>query len=112
MKTKGNIIPKTNGTIQADAMHRRVYGDRHVERLENQTAEECAELIAAIFQHRRGDDIEKVCEEIADVEICLEMYKNAIGADKIDRWFHIKTERLNRRLEEVEAGRYQGTREP
>lgn len=103
---------RTNGMIQAYVMHKRVYGERHSQRIEDQTAEECAELITAILQHRRGDAIEKVYEEIADVEICLDMLKQDIGKKGVEHFIHVKTSRLNRRLEEVEAKTYKGTREP
>lgn len=55
--------------------------------------EECAELIQAINKLFRKNDINNVCEEIADVEIMLSQLRIIFGDKKIN---DIKFEKLKK----------------
>jgi NTP pyrophosphatase (non-canonical NTP hydrolase) len=70
-------------------------------------AEESAELSAAVLQFLRGGDIEKLLEEIADVQLMLEQIKhhflehgNKAFTDKVLAIQYQKLIRLRDRLEE------------
>lgn len=65
--------------------------------------EECSELVQAISKELRGRGCkEHLTEEIADVQICIEMLKIMYGIRDcdIDGWKIAKISRLNRRLGE------------
>lgn len=63
----------------------------------NQLVQELGELIVAITK----GDIENAMEEVADVEIMLEQFKNfeAINRDKIEK---IKEYKIDRQLKRIE----------
>lgn len=70
-------------------------------------AEESAELSAAVLQFLRGGDIEKLLEEIADVQLMLEQVRwhfrrhgNKEFCDRIGAIQYQKLIRLRDRLEE------------
>lgn len=57
--------------------------------------EECAELIAAIQQQRRGRVArQEVAAEVADVEIMCQQLRVVLGDDAVDNAKHLKFERL------------------
>lgn len=61
--------------------------------------EECAELIVAVKQHRRGRvGVEAVAEEIADVQIMTEAVSLLVGAKKVADIKQSKLDRLRERL--------------
>lgn len=63
--------------------------------------EECAELIQAISKEKRGNhDMIHLAEEIADVEICIEMLKQMYGiADGlVEDWIYLKQKREVERM--------------
>lgn len=65
---------------------------------ENQTIEECAELIQAISHKHRGRD-HNIAEEIADVSIMLEQLKIINDCHtEVDRIYKEKIERLFERV--------------
>lgn len=62
--------------------------------------EECAELIQAISkQVRYGNNQENLCEEIADVELCINwIIKNCELSDEmLNKWREFKKKRLEDR---------------
>lgn len=64
--------------------------------------EECSELIQAISKEKRGKhDLEHLAEEIADVEICIEMIKQMYCIDNsyVDIWIDKKQERILERMD-------------
>lgn len=64
--------------------------------------EECAELQKAISKFLRGKgDYENLCEEIADVIICLGWTQNAFNVENTDvqNWINYKTNRCLERIE-------------
>ena len=75
--------------------------------VENQSTvcmEECAELIQAISKEKRGMHNENhLAEEIADVEICIEMIKQMLDVrqEVVDAWIYTKQ---NRQLERMSNG--------
>jgi hypothetical protein len=92
---------RTNGMIQTHAMHKRVHGDNHISRLQDQLCEECGELIAAIMHWRRGRHISTVYEEMADVWICMDTLLQSLDEEKFKEEVNHKTELLNSRLEKL-----------
>ncbi|EMA34119.1 nucleoside triphosphate pyrophosphohydrolase family protein [Halobiforma nitratireducens] len=60
-----------------------------------QTIEECAELIQALY----GDDREAVVDELADVRIMVAQLSLLVGEDDVDRRVGEKLARLEQRLE-------------
>lgn len=72
--------------------------------VENQSTvsmEECAELIQAISKEKRGKhDILHLAEEIADVEICIEMIKQMYGVtdELVNDWIYTKQKREVERM--------------
>lgn len=80
----------------------RVLGDN----MEVIAMEECGELIQAISKAKRDKlDYENLCEEIADVFICLEWIKekyNVLDED-VQAWVEAKT---NRCLERIKTGEF------
>jgi ASC-1-like (ASCH) protein len=71
----------------------------------NQMIEECSELIHAICKLKRTRDlldeegIDRMCEEIADVEIMISQFK-WLYPKQIEKWKIIKLARLIGRLED------------
>lgn len=66
-------------------------------------AEECAELAAALLQQgfRPGtESIDRVIEEIADVQIMLDQLRILYDPQAIDEWIEAKIARLERRIAE------------
>ena len=66
--------------------------------------EECAELIQAISKEKRGMHNENhLAEEIADVEICIEMIKQMfdVRQEVVDAWIYTKQ---NRQFERMSKG--------
>lgn len=70
----------------------------------NMLAEECCELsIAALKQLRvvNGSDIDKLAEEIADVEIMCEQFRVCLQIDSdVNKWKILKLNRLSNILQE------------
>ena len=74
--------------------------------------EECAELIQAVSKHKRAlangkgidEAVEKITEEIADVELMLEQIKHLlrISEDAIDDFKDYKVDRTMKRIESEE----------
>ena len=63
--------------------------------------EECAELIQAISKEKRGMHNENhLAEEIADVEICIEMIKQMfdVRQEVVDAWIYTKQKRVIERM--------------
>ena len=63
--------------------------------------EECAELIQAISKEKRGMHNENhLAEEIADVEICIEMIKQMfdVRQEVVDAWIYTKQKREVERM--------------
>lgn len=68
--------------------------------------EECAELIVALQQNRRGRvTADAVGEEMADVRIMLEQLRVIFPTVQHDDWERDKWDRLKRRLAASEAKR-------
>lgn len=70
----------------------------------NQTQEECAELIAAINNFRRGkkgDRYQDLCAEVADVKIMIEQLCIILDRDSIEK---VMIEKLSRAKERIENG--------
>lgn len=71
-----------------------------------QTQEECAELIAAINQYRRGRvGHDKIAEETADVENMCTQMRALVGDAAVDAAKSFKLARFAKRLEAAEAAR-------
>ena len=72
--------------------------------IENQSTvcmEECAELIQAVSKEKRGKhDMLHLSEEIADVEICIEMIKQMYGVrdQDVNAWIYTKQKREVERM--------------
>jgi hypothetical protein len=67
--------------------------------------EECAELIAAVCQARRGRaTVADLASEVADVEIMCGQMRAMIGADHVDAAVEAKMERLRDRLSNCPDG--------
>lgn len=65
--------------------------------------EEMSELIHAIIRHRRGTlSAEFVCEEIADVRICMDQLVEIYGSKSCREWRDKKMKRLHLRTLEGE----------
>lgn len=65
--------------------------------------EECSELQKTITKYLRGKgDYENICEEMADVIICLDWLQHIldIKEEDIQRWIDFKTERTLNRISE------------
>lgn len=69
----------TNTILQAIGVHRNVWEKEHRSRVSDQIIEEMAELMVALSHKARGRGGVDVMEEIADVEICLWILKDAYG---------------------------------
>lgn len=81
----------------------------------NLAQEECAELIQAIskltrflqaneYQNKEADLKTHLYEEIADVEICIQMLKNRYKCDEsVQNWKRKKVERWQKRIENMEV---------
>lgn len=71
--------------------------------------EECAELIAAINQRRRGRlEIEDLAEEVADIEITMESLRIIVGDNLVDQKKQEKLYRLETRLLLAESEKNEG----
>ena len=107
----------TNSMDSAILAHRGCWKDEHMIRAMDQLIEEMAELIVEISHSRRGRE-HNILEEIADVELCLEIVKDSMGIKwhpetedekKIeDGYRHLisgKANRLHDRLEHIRCGK-------
>lgn len=69
---------------------------------EDMCIEECAELIKAILDQRRGRcGKAKVAEEAADVLIMAAQMRMMVGEKLVDDWIGIKLRRLRERIDQV-----------
>lgn len=106
----------TNSVLRAACVHRNYWGEEHGTRCAEQLIEEMAELTVEVSHYLRGRQANLV-EEIADVEICLTLLKDALGLlgcsshiparikeETYRRTMTEKAERLSRRLEDWPAG--------
>lgn len=67
--------------------HKRFYGERHLERLVDQTIEEAAELIQALakykrevmHEHRNTISTSRIVEEAADLTLCVNHFLRAVN---------------------------------
>lgn len=92
----GSASERHDATLR-DAL--RVYG---IEAQLCMAQEECAELIVAVSHLRRGRaDIDKVAEEIADVQLVLRQIELHIGG-RVAEHRQMKLARLKVRLEETD----------
>lgn len=58
--------------LEADRIHQELNGENNFNRMAEQTAEECAEVVVSLAHLKRGRCTEKeVLEECADVIICI-----------------------------------------
>jgi len=77
--------------------------DPQFRQLQEELAEfisDCAILIAKINHADRGRvDVAELAEEVADVEIMIEMVRAMIGDQKVSEFKEMKLERLRKRLE-------------
>lgn len=65
--------------------------------------EECSELQKTITKYLRGKgDYENICEEMADVIICLDWLQHILDIknEDIQKWIDYKTERTLGRIQE------------
>lgn len=65
--------------------------------------EECSELQKTITKYLRGKgDYENICEEMADVIICLDWLQHILDIknEDIQKWIEYKTERTLGRIQE------------
>ena len=70
------------------------------------TIEECAELTDAILKHRAGrDTANHVCEELADVFICVSQLAEMLGEYNVTPWIEYKVKRVEERLKMMEDAR-------
>jgi NTP pyrophosphatase (non-canonical NTP hydrolase) len=108
----------TNSVLQVALAHRNFWGKKHAARVAEQLIEEMAELTAELSHHLRGRDAPGLIEEMADVDICLSILKDALGI----RWepktsaeiqkeadyramITMKCQRLDDRIVEIRAKR-------
>ncbi len=72
----------------------------------NKLIEECSELIQAVCKYNERDkieDIDQMCEEIADVKIMIGQMEY-LYKKHIDRWMIIKLKRLKEKLDAETKG--------
>lgn len=76
-------LPSKELLAKANSLHKAINGDKNLARMVDQTVEECAELLAAMMQLRRGrGDTPKIIEEVADVMICLDAVLDEISSKR------------------------------
>ncbi len=67
--------------------------------------EECLELLLELHRRKRNrHDVEKICEETADVWIMLQQLVNIVGEHNIQKIVYMKETRLKDRLKEANWG--------
>jgi phosphoribosyl-ATP pyrophosphohydrolase len=71
---------------QTILVHHEVWRDEHFQRIADQIIEEMAELTKDLCHAARGRRAEGLMEEMADVEVCLEILKNAFGINSTDTY--------------------------
>lgn len=61
--------------------------------------EEMSELTKALLKVRRGESLDNVIDELADVSIMLEQMTIFFGKDLVENQRKVKLERLKRRID-------------
>lgn len=70
------------------------------------TIEECSELTDAILKQRSGrDTANHLCEELADVYICVSQLAEMLGEYNVNPWIEYKTKRMEERLSVMKEAR-------
>ena len=95
-----NVVLKVR---QATVAHKKFFGDRHEEMAIRQTVEEMSELTTKLMHRLRKRAHSDPLEEMADVMICLEFLKDALG-DKADGLGEMLVKKAERFMERVANG--------
>ncbi|OQY19315.1 MAG: antitoxin [Desulfobacteraceae bacterium 4572_35.1] len=76
----------------------------------DQTAEECAELIAVLMHYRRGKvDEQQVIDELADVILMTGQLKWMFGAERVEDAVRRKRCKLDELMQHADAGSGKGS---
>lgn len=84
-------------------LHKAVHGDGHLRRVEDQLAEECAELISVLLRKHRTDRVVSAVDlqsEVADVEICIAYFKKTLDPETYQSILLQKMDKLRAKLVE------------
>lgn len=89
--------------IIAYEKHKQAHGEGHLNRLMDQTIEECAELQTALMHLRRGRiSTEQVACESADVIFCIKFLMMTLCMDvAVDTLIENNAENLSQRLDHI-----------
>ncbi len=88
-------------------LHKKVYRENHTKRVENQLAEECAELISVLLRKQRPDRVVSIYDlqsEVADVEICLAFLKSGFESKPYEKVLALKMSKMKAKLTELLNG--------
>lgn len=92
-------------------LYRKVIEARGKQRQVDKCIEECSELILELQKFRYGHSTcEKVCGEIADVQITIDQMKLIYGQKAYKECFVFKSNRLKRRLKKFVKHKEMGRR--
>lgn len=82
-------------------LHKEVWGEGHLRRVEDQLVEEAAELITVLLRKHRSDRVVTAIDlqsEIADVEICIAYFKKTLDPDTYNSVLVKKLDKLRESL--------------